>query len=479
MRPSRSTAPRSSAPAAGGDVAGMTGRGSSAPCCRRSSLPNQRHHERCNGGTPARIVRRPHPRRVRGRGATAVTRPARGPSQTPSPSDRQTTSGGAPIGDRLDPDPDPRPASVASALGVAEAIEQAEVIAFPAGQRRGASHQRCWAVLGHRLVGDVEACPTGQYRNARRRHQYRGIGTKESIMSEIRTADGKLVVSPGRGEPQHAAVVVTLVVMIGLLASIAAVIGLLAQPDAVPVVTARGGTAELFGGGVYRYDTLFSGAGNRGTDAVTVLIAIPLLVASLFGYRRGSLRWGSMLTGALAWFLYSYATMAVGAAFNQLFLVYVALFSASLWAFMIAIRDIDITRLARAASAAATRPGGADARQRRGDRSDLARPDPGRAARGRSVAATGWLHDRGDHSDRRSRDRPGRFRGRPAHPAPFRLRVPHGVPAAPPGGDARADDHRSDNQPNRRGCLPLTGRDDRSGSRFRRSGGRRDLVSWR
>ena len=228
-------------------------------------------------------------------------------------------------------------------------------------------------------------------------------------MSEIRTADGKLVVSPGRGEPQHAAVVVTLVVMIGLLASIAAVIGLLAQPDAVPVVTARGGTAELFGGGDYRYDTLFSGAGNRGTDAVTVLIAIPLLVASLFGYRRGSLRWGSMLTGALAWFLYSYATMAVGAAFNQLFLVYVALFSASLWAFMIAIRDIDITRLARAASAAATRPGGADARQRRGDRGDLARPDPGRAARGRSVAATGWLHDRGDHGDRRSRVAPAAF----------------------------------------------------------------------
>ena len=130
-------------------------------------------------------------------------------------------------------------------------------------------------------------------------------------------------------------------------------------------------------------------------------------------------RWGLMLTGALAWSLYSYATMAVGAAFNQLFLVYVAPFSASLWAFMIAIRDIDITRLARAASAAATRPGGADARQRRGDRSDLARPDPGRAARGRSAAATGWLHDRGDHGDRRSRDRPGRFRGQPAHPAPF------------------------------------------------------------
>jgi len=131
-------------------------------------------------------------------------------------------------------------------------------------------------------------------------------------------------------------------------------------------------------------------------------------------------RWGLMLTGALAWSLYSYATMAVGAAFNQLFLVYVAPFSASLWAFMIAIRDIDITRLARELPRLPRR-GPAVLMLASGAATAAIWLGPILAAQlaGDQPAATGWLHDRGDHGDRRSRDRPGRFRGQPAHPAPF------------------------------------------------------------
>lgn len=141
-------------------------------------------------------------------------------------------------------------------------------------------------------------------------------------------------------------VVVGLAGVIGVLACVASVIGLLAQPQPVTVLTVRAGTAELFGAGVYRYDSLFSGAGNRGTDAVTLLVAVPLLVVAVLGYRRGSLRWQLTLTGVLAWFLYVYATMAVGAAFNPLFLVYVSLFSASLWTFVIAVRTMDVDALA-------------------------------------------------------------------------------------------------------------------------------------
>ena len=96
---------------------------------------------------------------------------------------------------------------------------------------------------------------------------------------------------------------------------------------------------------MYRYDRLFAGAGNRGTDAVTLLFAVPLLVIAVLGHRRGSLRWRLMLTGVLAWFLYAYATMAVGAAFNPLFALYVAVFSASLWAFVIAVSTVDVPAL--------------------------------------------------------------------------------------------------------------------------------------
>jgi hypothetical protein len=51
------------------------------------------------------------------------------------------------------------------------------------------------------------------------------------------------------------------------------------------------------------------------------------------------------LAGALAYFLYVYASMALGAAYNWLFLVYVALLSTSLFAFVgaVAARDLRFT----------------------------------------------------------------------------------------------------------------------------------------
>lgn len=134
--------------------------------------------------------------------------------------------------------------------------------------------------------------------------------------------------------------------VIAALSALATIVGLLARPNPVGVVTVRGDVAELFGGGVYHYDTMFAGAGSRGTAAVTLVIAIPLLLVCLRETRRASLRWTLMLSGAVGWFLYVYLTMAVGSAFNQLFLVYVALFSAAMWMLGLVIRNVDVVRLA-------------------------------------------------------------------------------------------------------------------------------------
>jgi hypothetical protein len=115
-----------------------------------------------------------------------------------------------------------------------------------------------------------------------------------------------------RAPSSPAVVLATLIAGVG--AATAAVMGLLTGPAPLSFTTARRQTVDLFGAGIYRYDSLFSGAANRGTDAITVLIVLPLLVIALVGYRRGSLRATLTLTGAQAWLLYVYATMAVGAA---------------------------------------------------------------------------------------------------------------------------------------------------------------------
>ncbi|MEX5234805.1 hypothetical protein [Kocuria arenosa] len=69
---------------------------------------------------------------------------------------------------------------------------------------------------------------------------------------------------------------------------------------------------------------------------MTLLIGVPLLVEAAVGWRRGSTRAGLVLLGALGYFLYVYAGCALGAiAYNELFLLYVVLFSAALYAFVL------------------------------------------------------------------------------------------------------------------------------------------------
>jgi hypothetical protein len=135
--------------------------------------------------------------------------------------------------------------------------------------------------------------------------------------------------------------------LVAALAFIASGVGLFWQGGKGPstVTTIYGQAVRLYGHGLYRHDTLFAGAGNRGTDAVTLFLSIPLLVVSVLLYRRGSLRGSLLLTGMLAYFLYVYASLALGSAYNSLFLLTIAVFSASLFAFMRSIAAIDLRRL--------------------------------------------------------------------------------------------------------------------------------------
>lgn len=142
--------------------------------------------------------------------------------------------------------------------------------------------------------------------------------------------------------------IVRLAWLIAGLALVAALAGLLAPDGAGPatVQTVRGEDVELYGDGLYRRDSRFKGASNVGTDAITLAVALPLLAWAAIALRRGSPLGAPLLLGALAWFLYVYATYALSVAFNELFLVYVALASASFFAFVSLWRTIDPAALA-------------------------------------------------------------------------------------------------------------------------------------
>lgn len=139
-----------------------------------------------------------------------------------------------------------------------------------------------------------------------------------------------------------------LVPLIALLALISAGAGLLVSGGDGPqtFTNVYGQTVELYGRGLYCYDSLLAGAGFRGVDAVTLFLTIPLLLAAFLRARRGSQNAQLVLLAALFYFLYNGASMTFSAMFNPLFLVYAGLFSASLFAVILALLTFDTPRLA-------------------------------------------------------------------------------------------------------------------------------------
>jgi hypothetical protein len=101
----------------------------------------------------------------------------------------------------------------------------------------------------------------------------------------------------------------------------------------------------MYGRGIYKNDSLMAGAGFRGTDAITLLVAIPFLLSTYAFARRGSQNGMILLIGSLFFFLYNGASLTFSAAFNPLFLAYTALFSVSLYATLTALVTFNLQSL--------------------------------------------------------------------------------------------------------------------------------------
>lgn len=104
--------------------------------------------------------------------------------------------------------------------------------------------------------------------------------------------------------------------------------------------------AGVFVPGLYR-DAPNWTAQTRGTDLVTLAVAVPALAVSLVLARRGSLRATIVWLGVLGYALYMYVIYAFDVAFNPLFLVYVASLALSLWSLVALLVQTDPDDLRR------------------------------------------------------------------------------------------------------------------------------------
>jgi hypothetical protein len=113
--------------------------------------------------------------------------------------------------------------------------------------------------------------------------------------------------------------------------------GLFYKTDGQPFnfINQYGDTVKIYGNGIYKNDSFFMAPIFKGTDFTILFLAIPLLIISLIlDVKYNTLRTRLFIVAVVALFLYYSTSISTGVVYNVLHLVYIALFSCSLFAFI-------------------------------------------------------------------------------------------------------------------------------------------------
>lgn len=84
----------------------------------------------------------------------------------------------------------------------------------------------------------------------------------------------------------------------------------------------------------------------RGTALITLVIAVPLLIASMIATARGGVRPVVFWLGAVGYLQYNSVLFLLATPFNGLFLLYVAMFAFAFWTLVLLLRAIGVESFA-------------------------------------------------------------------------------------------------------------------------------------
>jgi hypothetical protein len=113
---------------------------------------------------------------------------------------------------------------------------------------------------------------------------------------------------------------------------------------ALAVVATAAAAATLFIPGILRGPPAMNGSA-RGTALVVLVVALPLLVIAMLWAAARSVRALILWLGAIAYLGYQAVMFTFATPFNQLFLLYLAMFSLCFWATIVLVRQLDIEAL--------------------------------------------------------------------------------------------------------------------------------------
>jgi len=142
-------------------------------------------------------------------------------------------------------------------------------------------------------------------------------------------------------------VISILVFCIAAISAVAAAIGIFSNqgPGSYQYESIRGQAVTIYGKGLYQHMSAEVAIQGIAQDYVTLFIGVPLLLISLFGARKGSVKGRFLLAGTLGYFLLTYLFYLAMGMYNPLFLAYSFLMGASFFAFTITMLSFDVKKL--------------------------------------------------------------------------------------------------------------------------------------
>ncbi|TCT15600.1 hypothetical protein EDC18_103308 [Natranaerovirga pectinivora] len=99
-----------------------------------------------------------------------------------------------------------------------------------------------------------------------------------------------------------------------------------------------GESVEIFGDGIYKYNSVLAAGANKGTDFIMIIVA--LLFAFVTIIRKKAAKYRYLHVGLLSGLLYYSLCLVFGVTFNELFLIYVLLFSCALFAMIFLLSEL-------------------------------------------------------------------------------------------------------------------------------------------
>lgn len=107
-----------------------------------------------------------------------------------------------------------------------------------------------------------------------------------------------------------------------------------------------GDNVKIFGNGIYAHDSFLKALGNIGSDFTILFLVVPMMAIALIReIKKRTIKSKLFLASVMATVLYYAASIVFGVTYNSLHLIYIALFSGSLFALIILIKSINTVEL--------------------------------------------------------------------------------------------------------------------------------------